>query len=130
MFFDSNNIIKYVGKTHQGFYTRLMSQLDTTPYGYFGWNALFRILGGNRTGKPHHKLEEVDHDIEYNEVINYKLVLIDVDTHKEVSSDQLKILEKIIMKAFRAQDGNALVNTRIGWLTDLEWEKTIDELIH
>jgi hypothetical protein len=129
LFFDQNNCIKYVGKTHQGFYTRLMCQLDVTPYGYFGWNAFFRILGGNRTGKPHHELTEDDHQIEFDEVIKYKLVLIDVGTWEEISSDQLKVLEKIIMKAFRAQEVNGLVNTRIGWLRDDQWEQTINELI-
>jgi hypothetical protein len=129
LFFDANDVIRYVGKTHQGFYTRLMSQLDTTPYGHFGWNALFRIIGGARTQKPHHELTEEDHEIEYNEVINYKLVLIDVGTWKEVSSDQLNRLEKVIMKSFRESGSQSLVNTRIGWLADYQWNHTIKELI-
>lgn len=129
LFFDSDDAIRYVGKTHQGFYTRLMSQLDTTHYGFFGWNALFRILGGTRTNKAHHELTEEDHEVEYGEVINYKLVLVDVGGWSEVSSDELKVLEKVIMKAFREQDGNRLVNTRVGRLNDFEWSQKIDDLM-
>lgn len=128
LFFDQSDCIKYVGKTHQGFYNRLMTQLDTTFYEGFGWNALFRILGGNRTGKAHDDLCEEDHEVEYDEVINYKLILI--DTHRDISSYQLGVLEKIIMKAFRAQEKNTLVNTRIGWLTEDQYTQTIKELIN
>lgn len=130
LFFDQNNCIKYVGKTHQGFYNRLMSQLDITPMGNFGWNALLRILGGNRTGKAHNELTEDDHEIDFNEVSNYKLVLIDAGTWKELSAVQLLSLEKVIMKAFRAQEGNGLINTRIGWLQNHQLEQTINEILN
>lgn len=130
LFFDSNDVIRYIGQTNQGFYNRLMTQLDTTFYKGFGWNALFRILGGKRTGKAHDELTEEDHEVEYNEVINYKLLLVSVGTQKEMPNTQLKKLERVLLKTFREQEGSNLVNSGMGWLLDVEWNKTINKLIN
>ncbi len=128
LFFDKNNNIRYVGKSNQGFLNRLMSHMDTTPHGYWGWNALLRKMGGERTNKLHQDLTKKDHEYDWKVAQNYKLILIEA-SHKELNPKELKWFEEVIMKAFRKQKNQRLLNTKIGWLTDDEWKTSIKNLV-
>ena len=128
LFFDSENAITYVGQSSQGFFHRLMSQFDITPGGDWGWNALLRKMGGKRTGKGHNELTEDDHDMDFQLLKEYKLLLIE-DKNQELSKEETGWLEKCIMKAFRGQQRNALLNTNIGWLADHQWQMTIEQYL-
>ncbi|MFN8298372.1 MAG: hypothetical protein U0T75_04635 [Chitinophagales bacterium] len=128
LFFDSNDMIRYVGQSAQGFFHRLMSHFDITPGGHWGWNALLRKMGGLRTGKKHHELSEKDHAVDFDLLKNYKLLLIEVQ-FGELSKDELKWLEKLIMKAFRGQAKHELLNTNIGWLAKHEWQMPIEKYL-
>lgn len=126
--FDENDNVRYVGESNKGFFERLMAQFDTTHYEYWGWNAMLRKMGGIRTGKTHDELTEEDHDVDWNIAIKYKLVLIEVK-HEEINPKELKWLEKVIMQTFREVPNQQLLNTRIGWLPETNWEKTIEDLV-
>ncbi|WP_438939957.1 hypothetical protein [Chitinophaga hostae] len=129
MFFKEDKV-RYIGQTNQSFYQRLPTQLDTYVYpGGFGWNSMIRIMGGNRTGKLHKDLTTEDHEIDYEEMIGYKLLLIEVDRCDRISAYNLLWIEKILLKTYRELAGGMLLNNRIGWLNKGDWDKTLDELI-
>ena len=128
LFFDPNDRIRYVGKSKNGFYGRLMSQMDTTHRPFWGWNALLRKMGGEITGKAHDKLSDADHEIDYKTLLKYKLFLIEIEKG-ELSEKQLGWLEKYVMKAFREEKNQKLLNTQVGWLTEQEKAITINELV-
>ncbi|MFN8263785.1 MAG: hypothetical protein U0T07_09685 [Chitinophagales bacterium] len=132
IFYDENKNVRYIGQSKKGFYERILTQLDTTVYQYFGWNALLRKIGGIRTGKHHHELTEDDHCVDFETVKNYYLLLIAVPDKFE--DWKLPQLEKYLMKAYREVNyhkGNCLLlNTRIGWLNDSDWEIPINDLLN
>lgn len=129
MFFDNTGGIRYIGQTNQSFYQRIPTQLDTFPYGGFGWNSMLRIMGNRRTGKTGDLLTEADHEIDFEEVINYRLLLIEVDRCDEIDARNLVWIEKILLKIYYEMDGTQLLNGRTGSLRSADWNKKIDDLI-
>ena len=129
MFFDSNGHARYIGQTKHSFYQRLPTQLDTWFYQGFGWNSMLRIMGGIRTGKPHNQLTEQDHEEDLEEVLNYQLLLIEVDRCKNIDAKNLLWIEKILLKGYRRFGGGRLLNGNIGGLYSNQWQMTVDSLI-
>jgi hypothetical protein len=125
--FDTDNHVKYVGKSKNGFYGRLMGHLYTVAKPGWGWNAILRKLGGNRLNIPHDELTTVDHEYDLPTLLEYRLVLI--DTEDLLSPQQLGWLEKFLMKAFRVDEEEYLLNTRIGWLSREESNTPIKQLL-
>jgi hypothetical protein len=128
MFFDANGQATYIGQTNHSFYQRLPVQLDTWVYKGFGWNSMLRIMGGNRTGKNHDALTEEDHCIDLETVLDYKLLLIEVNPDNEITANRLMWIEKVLLKAYKRY-GSALINGKIGGLYDHHWGWTIDRII-
>lgn len=128
VFFDDRDNVRYVGKSKNGFYLRLMSQLDTTHRAHWGWNALLRKLGGERTGKPHHKLTTADHEKDLRTLLHFHMAVVTVDNYK-LNEQQLGWLEKYLMKGFRELPGENLLNTRTGKLHPSEKTQTLKQLI-
>ena len=133
MFFTPGGRVRYVGQTNKGFYDRILTQLDTTTYGHWGWNAMLRMMGGRRLNKPHIELEEADHEIDLEEVKKDSLLMIEVGSEQDMSAAKLKKLEKLMMKIYRSMEHRlpdyTLMNGQIGWLDDPLWENTIEQLL-
>lgn len=133
MFFAQGGRARYIGQTNKSFYDRILIQLDTTYYGHWGWNAMLRMMGGKRLAKGHDELCEDDHCTDLEEVMNDRLLMIDVGKENDMDAATLKRLEKLIMKIYRSmehkQPDYTLMNGRIGWLDDPLWENTIDQLL-
>lgn len=129
LFFEGNDI-RYIGKAKDGFYSRFMGHTDTTFRANFGWNALLRKIGSARTNKGPNELSTDDHNIDFYTMIEYKLVLIDVeldgdDEEKKVISK----LEKMLMRAFEYKQPNKIFNTRFGRFNLNDDKQKIVELI-
>ena len=129
MFFDQDGHARYIGQTNQSFYQRLPTQLDTWFYSGFGWNSMLRIMGGVRLNKPHNQLTEEDHEVDLAEILNYHILLIEVDRCKEIESNQLLWIEKILLKTYKRFDGNRLLNGNVGGLYSNQWQMAINNLI-
>lgn len=125
--FDENNNVRYVGKSKNGFYGRLMGHLYTVAKPGWGWNAILIKLAQERLKPLNRHLTNEDHEEDLKTLINYGIVLIDVEN--TLSDTQLGWLEKIIMKAARIEHENHMLNTRIGWLRDWEIESSVYNLI-
>lgn len=130
IFFDTNGNIRYIGQSNDSFYQRILTQLDTTYYAGYGWNSMLTIMGCKRLGKPHAELCEEDHCVDFDEAINYRLLMIDVGSDKDMNAATLKWLERILLKTVNGIDHAALLNGRIGDLNDDYWEFTIDEILN
>ncbi len=130
MFFDSEDICKYVGQTHRSFYDRLLTQFDTTHYPGFGWNSLLSILSCKRLNKPHAEICEEDHEIDFETVGNYKLLLIEVDRIEEITPKNIVWIEKVLLKTYREMEDEQLLNGNIGWLERDWWGMTINEIVY
>ncbi len=125
--FDANGKAKYVGKSKNGFYGRLMGHLYPVARPGWGWNAILRKLGGQRLNIPHDELTTEDHEHDLVALLGYHLVLI--DSENQLSDQQLGWLEKVVMKALRIEDDEHLLNSRIGWLNDQQLKQSIHELL-
>lgn len=134
MFFTPGGRVRYIGQSKKSFYERILTQLDTTTYGHWGWNAMLRMMGGRRLNKPHIELEETDHETDLEEVKKDSLLMIEVGDEDDMSAAKLRKLEKLMMKIYRSmeheQSDYALMNGQIGWLDDLLWENTIEQLLN
>lgn len=128
LFFNENDIIRYVGETNSGFFGRLMTHMDVTPMGAWAGNIMLVKMGVERTKKHFLDLIEADYEVDWATAKNYKLVLIEI-SHDELNKKELKWLEKVIMKAFKEVFGQQLLNTHIGRLHNSDWEKTIEYLV-
>lgn len=128
LFYDENEVIRYIGSTNQGFLHRLMCHVNTYPQGGWGWNMILRKMGGERLGKSHNELSQKDHEYDWKIFQNYHLLLIDIK-HHEADGNKLKKIERIIMKSYRDQPEQKLLNNRIGWLREHEWKMKLKELV-
>lgn len=130
MFFDAESICKYVGQTNKSFYERLLTQFDTTHYPGFGWNSMLSILSCKRLNKPHAEVCEEDHEVDFETVINYKLLLIEVDKIEEIEPQHIVWIEKVLLKTYREMDDEQLLNGNIGWLKNEWWGMTINDIVY
>lgn len=130
MFFDADDICRYIGQTSKSFYERLLTQFDTTHYPGFGWNSLLSILSCKRLDKPHAELCEEDHEIDFETVVNYKLLLIEVDRIEEIKSHNIVWIEKVLLKTYREMDDEQLLNNNVGWLKNEWWKMTINDIVY
>ena len=128
LFFDEQNRIRYVGKSKNGFYGRLMSQMDTQHRPFWGWNVILLKLGVERTSILHNELNDKEHEISLKTLLMYRIVIIEA-SKEEINEQQLGWLEKIVMKVFKESPEEKLLNTRVGRLSQQEKLSKIKNLI-
>jgi hypothetical protein len=128
LFFDEDNYVKYIGQSGNGFFNRMMSQLDPTPSDGWGWNVLLKKMGTQRLGKRYDELTEEDHWHDLEILEDFGLVFMELEMDG-IANGHHRSLERILLKSFREIKGERLLNTGIGWLQDEHWSKSIGELL-
>ncbi len=125
VFLNKHNQGVYVGKSKDGFYGRIMSQLTTKYRKGWGWNALLQKIAVSVEGKSYENINDQDLENAYTVLIDYFFIMISIGSE----NISLTKLENLLIRAFNVVDSDTLLNNSNNTLRKFEQNLDVNQIV-